>query len=297
MRNLLFAFSFLFLLSCNEARKTLPKSTGSGNEIVLVISDAIWDKYPSKAIKEIFTEDYPGLQQSESFFNIIKINPADFSTIFKTHQNIILISETQKQGPTKDLWARPQLIIGMQWNNQDNEKEFLKECKRYRDIFYQSQLNRLAEKFTKKNQNIKNNFGIHVKIPSEYTIIIDSTNIFWATFNPQKSDLIKQIIVFNLEVNEINFQEDLINKIDSVLERTLKGNRANNFVQIEKRVPLEVSNNTYRGLWKMNQEFMGGPFLMKIQKKNEGEIIVSIGIVFAPGKPKKHFMIEMEALL
>ncbi len=297
MRNLLFAFSFLFLLSCNEARKTLPKSTGSGNEIVLVISDAIWDKYPSKAIKEIFTEDYPGLQQSESFFNIIKINPADFSTIFKTHQNIILISETQKQGPTKDLWARPQLIIGMQWNNQDNEKEFLKECKRYRDIFYQSQLNRLAEKFTKKNQNIKNNFGIHVKIPSEYTIIIDSTNIFWATFNPQKSDLIKQIIVFNLEVNEINFQEDLINKIDSVLERTLKGNRANNFVQIEKRFPLEVSNNTYRGLWKMNQEFMGGPFLMKIHKKNEGEIIVSIGIVFAPGKPKKHFMIEMEALL
>ena len=110
-------------------------------------------------------------------------------------------------------------------------------------------------------------------------------------------DLIKQIMVFNLDVNEINFQENLINKIDSVLERTLKGNGENNFVQLEKRFPLEVSNNTYRGLWKMNQEFMGGPFLMKIQKKNEGEVIVSIGIVFAPGKPKKHFMIEMEALL
>ena len=297
MRNLLFAFSFLFLLSCNEGIKTLPKSTGSGDEIVLVTSDAIWNKYPSKAIKEIFTEDYPGLQQSESFFNVIKINPTDFSAIFKTHQNIILISETQKQGSTKDLWARPQLVIGMQWNNEDNEKEFLKKSKKYRDIFYQSQLNRVAEKFTKKNQNIKNNFGIHVKIPSEYTIIIDSTNIFWATFNPQKSDLIKQIMVFNLDVNEINFQENLINKIDSVLERTLKGNGENNFVQIEKRFPLEVSNNTYRGLWKMNQEFMGGPFLMKIQKKNEGEVIVSIGIVFAPGKPKKHFMIEMEALL
>ena len=67
--------------------------------------------------------------------------------------------------------------------------------------------------------------------------------------------------------------------------------------KIEKRFPLEVSDNIYRGLWKMNQEFMGGPFLMKIQKKNQGEIIVSIGIVFAPGKPKKHFMIEMEVLL
>ena len=297
MRNLLFAFSFLFLLSCDEGRKTLPKSTGSANEIILVISDAILNKYPSKAIKKIFTEDYPGLQQSEPFFNVIKIKPNDFSNIFKTHQNIILISETQKQGSTKDLWARPQLVIGMQWNNENNEKEFLKNCKNYREIFYQNQINRVAEKFTETNQNIKSNFGVDVKIPSEYTIIIDSANIFWATCNPKKSDLIKQIVVFNLNTNEINFQENLINKVDSVLERTLKGNRGNNFVQIEKRFPLEVSDNTYRGLWKMNQEFMGGPFLMKIQKKNEGETIVSIGIVFAPGKPKKHFMIEMEALL
>jgi len=297
MRNLLFAFSFLFLFSCDEGEKTLPKSTGSANEIVLVISDAIWDKYPAKAIKKSFTEDYPGLQQSEPFFNVIKINSADFSTIFKTHQNIILISETQKQGVTKDLWARPQLVIGMEWNNENNEKEFLKKCKNYRDVFYQNQLNRVTEKFTETNQNIKNNFGVDVKIPSEYTIITDTTNIFWATFNPKKSDLIKQIVVFSLNVNEINFQENLINKIDSVLEKILKGNRKNNFVQIEKRFPLEVSDNIYRGLWKMNQEFMGGPFLMKIQKKNQGEIIVSIGIVFAPGKPKKHFMIEMEALL
>jgi len=293
MRNLLFAFSFLFLLSCDEGEKTLPKSTGSANEIVLVISDAVSDKYPANAVKESFTEDYPGLQQSEPFFNIIKINFTEFSTIFKTHQNIILISETQKQGATKDLWARPQLVIGMQWDNKRDKKEFFKKCKNYRDVFYQNQLNRATE----KNQNIKNNFGIDVKIPSEYTIINDTTNIFWATFNPKKSDLIKQILVFRLNVNEINFQENLINKIDSVLEKTLKGKRKNNFVQIEKRFPLEVSDNIYRGLWKMNQEFMGGPFLMRIQKKNQGEIIVSIGIVFAPGKQKKHFMIEMEALL
>ena len=99
-------------------------------------------------------------------------------------------------------------------------------------IFYQNQLNRITEKFTETNQNIKNNFGVDVKIPSEYTIIADTTNIFWATFNPKKSDLIKQIVVFSLNVNEINFQENLINKIDSVLEKTLRGNRKNNFVQI-----------------------------------------------------------------
>ena len=61
--------------------------------------------------------------------------------------------------------------------------------------------------------------------------------------------------------------------------------------------PLEISQNTYRGLWKMEQQFMGGPFLMKIHKQNQGKIIVSIGIVFAPGEKKKRFMVEMDALL
>ena len=158
-------------------------------------------------------------------------------------------------------------------------------------------MKKIAEKFSQSNNAIKSNFGIDVKIPSEYTILSDSANLFWATYNPQKSDLVKQILIFKININELIFQENLILKVDSVLEKTLKGNRKNNFVQIEKRFPLEVSDNIYRGLWKMNQEFMGGPFLMKIQNKNQGEIIVSIGIVFAPGEQKKHFMIEMEALL
>ena len=160
-----------------------------------------------------------------------------------------------------------------------------------------NQLKKVAEKFSQSNNTIKSNIGIDVKIPSEYTILSDSANLFWATYNPQKSDLIKQILIFKINVKELNFKANLILKVDSVLEKTLKGKSENNFVQIEKRFPLEISQNTYRGLWKMEQEFMGGPFLMKIQKQNQGKIIISIGIVFAPGQNKKRFMVEMDALL
>ena len=297
MRNLLFAFSFLFLFSCDEGRKTLPKSTGSGNEIVLVISDAIWNKYPSKAISEIFAKDYPGLQQSEPIFNIIRIKPSDFTTIFKTHQNIILISENGEEGKKNNFWASPQLVVGLKWNKETNKEQFAEKCKKYVAIFYQSQLKKEREKHTQYEKAIKDKFGIEVKIPSEYTIINDSTNIFWATYNPPKSDLIKQIVVFKININELNFQENLIIKVDSVLGKTLKGSGESNFVQIEKRFPIEISGNTYRGLWKMENEFMGGPFLMKIQNQKEGNTIVSIGIIFAPGEAKKRFMVEMEALL
>ncbi|MBC8266176.1 MAG: DUF4837 family protein [Flavobacteriales bacterium] len=297
MRNLIFVLFIAFLFSCEGGKKILPESTGSANEIIVVVSDEIWDKYPSKAIKESFAKNYPGLLQLEPFFKIIRIKPAEFSTIFKTHQNIILISENQLQDKNNNLWAYPQIVVGLQWNAESDRKKFIEKCESYTTIFYQNQLQKESEKFSESNKRIKKNFGIDVKIPSEYTIIVDSTSIFWATFNPIKSDLIKQILVFKLKVNEINFQENLIIKVDSVLEKTLKGKGENNFVQIEKRFPLEISTNTYRGLWKMEKKFMGGPFLMKIRKKNQEEIIVSIGIVFAPGNQKKHFIIEMDAIL
>ena len=297
MRILQFFFLGIFLIACDGSKDVLPKSTGSANEIIVVVSDAIWSKFPSKAVKDNFEKDYPGLQQSEPLFNIIRIKPSDFSTIFKTHQNIILISENGEEGRKNDLWASPQLVARLKWNLESEQKQFAENSKKYANDFYESQLQKINQKYTNSEKTIKNKFGIDIKIPSEFSIINDSTNIFWATYNPPKSDLIKQILVFSLRVSEINFHENLMLKVDSVLAKTLKGRGENNFVQTEKRFPLEISDNTYRGLWKMENEFMGGPFLMKIQNTKEGIVIVSIGIVFAPGEAKKRFIVEMDALL
>jgi len=297
MRKLFFVFLYIIIFSCNSEVDTLPKSTGSSNEIVVVATDILWEGNSGRIIRELFTKDYPGLQQSEPFFNVVRINPNEFTSIFKTHQHIILLSKTQNEGIIKNKWANPQIVSGMKWNNENNEKEFLKKGKNYREVFYKNQLNRVTEKFKEINHNIKNNFEVDVKIPSEYTIITDTTNIFWSTFNPKKSDLIKQILVFNLNINKINFNEKLFNKTDSVLASVLKGANENNFVQIERRFPIHINNNIYRGQWKMANDFMGGPFLMKTYPKTGNETIVTIGMVFAPGKNKKRFMLEMEALL
>ena len=144
---------------------------------------------------------------------------------------------------------------------------------------------------------ITNKFLKEFYLPSEYSVVENKKNLFWATYNPRNKDLIKQVLVFNLKLNEINFHKNLIVKVDSVLAQTLKGENHDNFVQIEKRFPLESYKNTYRGLWKMQNDFMGGPFLMKVKHQKEGKITVSIGVVFAPGEAKKRFIVEMDALL
>ncbi len=297
MRILQFLCLGLLLIACDENNKALPKSTGSANEIIVVVSDAIWEKYPSEAIKNIFSKDYPGLQQSEPVFNVIRINPADFSSIFKTHQNIILISENGEEGKRKDVWASPQLLVKMNWSPESNKTQFAANCEQYARQFYQNQLQKIRQKHTISKQKTTNKFGMEFYLPSEYSIVENNPKLFWATYNPKNKDLIKQLLVFNFKINEINFHENLIEKVDSVLAKTLKGRAEDNFVKIEKRFPLEISANTYRGLWKMENDFMGGPFLMRIKNQKEGDITIAIGIVFAPGETKKRFMIEMDAVL
>lgn len=297
MRILQFLFLGLLLIACDENQKMLPKSTGSPNEIIVVVSDAIWEKYPSEAIKNIFAKDYPGLQQRETFFKVIRIKPTDFSSIFKTHQNIILISENGEEGEKKDVWASPQLLAKLTWNPTTNQNKFEENSKQYAKQFYQNQLQKISQKSAINKQRRFNKFGFELYLPSEYSIVENNTNLFWATYNPKKKDLIKQVLVFKLKLNEISFHEKLMFKVDSVLAKTLKGKEEDNFVKIEKKFPVEISANTYRGLWKMQNDFMGGPFLMRVKSQKEGNITVAIGIVFAPGETKKRFMIEMDALL
>ena len=233
-------FLGLLLIACDGTKDILPKSTGSANEIIVVVSDAIWDQYPSEAIKNNFAKDYPGLQQSEPLFNVIRIKPADFSTIFKTHQNIVLISEKGEEGKRNNFWANPQLVIKMKWNSESNQIQFAANSKLYANQYYQNQLQKIRQKHASTEQKRSNKLSIALNVPSEYSIVENNTNLFWATYNPQKTDLIKQILAVNLKVNKINFHEQLITKVDSVLAKTLKGKDEKNFVQIEKSFPFYI---------------------------------------------------------
>ena len=294
-------FLLLLLIACNNSQQVLPKSTGSEGEIIVVATDILWSSYPANAIKKTFSKDYPGLQQVEPFYNIIRIKPNEFSSIFKTHKNIILILKNKKTSYKNNLWASPQQVLTLSWESEKNNPQLLKACEKNLTRFYKNKLVTIKSKYTKLNlekayKKIRETFRVEVKIPVEYVIVKDTTNIFWASYNPQNKDLIKQILIFSLETNEINDKESLTRKVNEVLKQNIKGPKADSFVQIEQQFPLLVDSNTYRGLWNMENSYMGGPFLMKTYNINE-KIIVCIGMIFAPGKLKKEFMTEMDAIL
>ena len=51
-------------------------------------------------LRKIFQLEIDGLPQAEAFFNLVQINPSEFSRFFKTHKNIMFIGKDYKDSYT-----------------------------------------------------------------------------------------------------------------------------------------------------------------------------------------------------
>ena len=94
------------LSSCFNETKTLPESSGSVSEILFVVDDSLWDIYISDIVNNIFGNEILGISKSESTFKIIQINYSEFSSLFKTHKNIVLISDSSSFTIVNNNWAK-----------------------------------------------------------------------------------------------------------------------------------------------------------------------------------------------
>ena len=91
-------------------------------------------------------------------------------------------------------------------------------------------------------------------------------------------------------------QKEVLQKTDSIFAQYLIGGKQGTYVKIEPACPPYYFENTYRGLWKLENGFMGGPFLIKTYFV-EGKIVVNVGLVFAPQSRKRKYIKELEAIL
>ena len=291
---------FLFVLSaCSDGIKTLPSSTGILSEVIFVVEDALWENQVKDVVFRTFGVPIQGLTQDESSFRVIQVNHSEFKSILKTHKNIVIIAKNVPTSNQQDKWANDQLVVQLEFKHEDNE--LTKDLNKVKAIFEFREIRILRNSISKSSQkiqeqHIKEEFNIETLIPSEYTIIKDTVALFWATYNPEKQEEIKHLFVFSFEPKEINLQQEVLQKTDSIFTKYLLGAKQGQHVKIENRFSPIYSENTYRGLWKLNGGFMGGPFLIKtyfIDKK----VVVTVGLIFAPNNRKRKYIKTFEAIL
>tara|TARA_B100000768_G_scaffold177625_1_gene192089 strand:- start:1164 stop:2054 length:891 start_codon:yes stop_codon:yes gene_type:complete len=287
-----------FLSACSDGVKTLPSSTGILSEVIFVVDDLLWESQVKDVVFRTFGASIQGLTQKESSFRVIQVNHSEFKSILKTHKNIVIIAKNVSTRNKKNKWANNQLVVQLEFKE---EGRLVLDLNKVKVIFEFREISILRNNISKTSQKIpekyiEKEFNIKTLIPLEYTIIKDTVDLFWATYNPEKEEEIKHLFVFSFEPKEINFEQEVLQKTDSIFTKYLLGANKDQYVRIEDIVSPIYSDNIYRGLWKLEAGFMGGPFIIK-SYLIDGDVVVSVGLVFAPHERKRSYIKAFEAIL
>lgn len=299
----------------SESRSILPSSTGRLSELVLVISDDLWSGEVGAILKASFQENIQAIPQQEAMSDLFAINPSEFSNIFKTHKNVLWVS----QGNTDSIerkdqkWAKNQLYVHIKGSSEAKLLQSLKEnILEIRSWFIESNTKRrLSELKVSSDREIQkqlsNAYNIDIVIPKGYTVAEAEDSFIWLRRDRPKLNLISNIwlhIEDYYSPKQFSKQE-LIQLRDSIGMVHVEGVKPQSFMTTELIYDPDyelVNEAPYtivtKGLWTMLNDFLGGPYTAKIMLDEENQRVIYIeGFLYCPNDRKRSHIQDLEAVI
>lgn len=312
--------SFLLLLcfmgACNSS-PVMTKATGLAYEVVVVMDKPIWNGEAGQAVKKDLSSEVPGLPQSEPSLKITYAPTPDFNGLLTYVRNIFIL-DIDSTMYTKvsvnyeaNRWASGQVVLTMKAPTEKAAVEYLEAHKKQLvNFFVKEEMNRMIALLQKNYSNLvqdklKNKFDILLNAPSDMTFYRDTTDFFWTSNNANTGRT--DMVVYTFPYTDPNTftAEYLIAKRDSVLKANVPGAFPNSYMTTDSRfvdyAPITLHGKycgVLRGLWKMEGDMMGGPFVshIRLDEKNNRVVVVE-GFVYAPETNKRNFIRKAEAAL
>ena len=307
--------------SCDEINeRILPSSTGKPGDLLVVVDSSYYNNQSGEAIKQIFSQEQVGLPQREPLFNLIQVPHRSFARLFQTTRNIIMINIEKaskiKLTVRKEVWAASQMVVTITAPSDEiAAKTINKNAEVLLDYFNDKELARLYSKF-KVNSNSKNaqylneKFDLKLNLDELYIVAAETKDFIW--LRKEKSvgghPVSQGIIIYTYPyISDSTFEiSNLVAKRNYYTKEHVAGGNENSYmISYEEYVPAQkeislngVYVNELRGLWHMQGDFMGGPFINYTLVDEQRKRVISIdGYVYAPKFDKREFLREQEALI
>lgn len=293
-----------------------PTSSGRPYEILVVIATNIWEAPAGRALFDVLDTDIPGLPQSERSFRIMQTPPSGFDSTLKLVRNIIIadVQDIYTKAAFKfsrDVYASPQLILTIQAPNAEEFEAFVEEnSKKIVDFFTKAEMNRQIQMLENKHNDfisntVKERFGSDIWLPAELSSFKEGEDFFWASTNTATGNQNFVIYSYPYTDKETFTKEYFVNKRDSIMKANIPGALPNSYMATDSvnlvMTPINVQGDYAlegRGLWKMQGDFMGGPFVSHTRLDKENNRIITAEVfVFSPDKKKGNLIRNMEATL
>ena len=317
-----FILMVAFLLTACEGEKTGRKDRSAGGtaEILVVTqNDDQWNGMIGDSIKHFFLDYQYGLPQPEAQNDLAHINIKGFSDLFKKHKCILEVEidpsvEKAKAETAEDLWAAPQRYVKITAPNSvawvdlfDAQKEVYKlwfdkvERERIMSVFRPSVDNNIVNAIGKK-------MGFTLTVPQGFYIAKDEPDFMWIRKELERSSAC--LLIYQtpyLDTAQFN-KNSLVAMRNMMLQKYVPGSFEGSYMSTEtefvpplvKYVPDFPAGYAVemRGMWKVENDFMGGPFVSyTFADDRTGNLVTVEGYYYEPNQKKRNQMLQLEAIL
>ena len=315
-KTFLLLLSLIMLASCKEVKR---QPVGSPYEVLVVCNDAFWDSEAGKALTRALRIAVPGLPQKEASLKIIKAKEGKLNSTNEAYRNIILVDIGSNHSKSelrfeRDVYASPQVVMAIYSPNEKDFAQYVtKNAQVIVDFFSLKERERqISSLYRKSNRHasslIKKKFDCDMKIPSDIAGYKQGRNFLWFSDynNPSKVEMLS-FAVYSYPYNgpEDFSKENFIRMRDSMMMENIQGGEPGQFIKTDAE-SVTLSEEEYdgkymsiaRGLWYMENDIMGGPFVShSIVDEVHNRMVVVEAFVYAPNKLKRNFMRKLEASL
>ncbi len=300
------------LVSCNSnVRSGKPGSSGKTLEMLLVANNSVYNGRTQMVIDTIFQSPQKALNQPEPLFDVVHVVVNDFenSKMFQSHRNILIL-ELDAQGQNKvylekDKWASPQVVIRMVACDQKSLDSMLfAQSSRLLKEYYDAEYRRMAKVMTDTpnptiSNNIKDRYGFELTFSSEFSMDKVEDNFTWVRKETKDFGIGVLINTAPYEEEKDLSEAAILNRLDSMMRHYVPGPAEGSYMGTERRdffytrpVKLDgaVDAVETRGLWRLYNDFMSGPFVCySFVDPTGANIVTLVGYVYSPSYRSKAF--------
>lgn len=216
----------------------------------------------------------------------------------------------------RDVWATPQRVIYFYANNANelttkiaaNSKGIIQQLYEIGDL--KAYNNAYA---AKPNDGIANmlatDYGIELKVPNNFEEAQKKTGFAWFRADNEATEEVLNLMLYTKPYTgnspgltlstAIALRNEMGKNISSQIAGSYQvADTTLGFVTRMVKLPSGAEALEVRGLWRMQKDFMGGPFVLYcIDDKAQHRMIVADGFVFAPKIDKRRLMRKLEMIL
>ena len=320
LRSLTFVLllSTIMLVGCRQTKSPF-RASGRALEVVTVLPDAYATQALKDSLRKVFEGPIGVLPQDEPWCTLLFTTKSKFTNVFRIHRNILFVDIDSAMYTrnglhiSRDEFANGQFIITAKSPNLESFKGMIRsQAPRVGKMIYREELMRkfdeLQGTYSSAMQKLVEDSigGVTINPIVEIKFTKASKEFVWGS--DMNTSGRQDIVVYSYPYTSTStFTPNyLIRKRDSVMSRHILGEYLNSYMTTEKRITPMSSVYTIhgaycyelRGLWHMEGDMMGGPFVMHAMVDNaHGRVIVAEAFVYAPSKEKRNLLMNAEACL